>query len=214
MNWLAGLLAGMLLGWIFLPTPMAVCGIYQSSAMPAWVQAVGSVLAIGVAAVIPWWQEKIRKKEEGKQLSIAVLRLRSNLEVLGRAATDNAALLRGFNWEDCLPKDVHELMHNVYLWEIRPVDAYIDRMHGLETKIQDPILELLQEHDQYGIDRDSVQEAGEHMKAAVLESCRTTLITRLERIGQLAFKAASAIRVVSEEKQSRAIRARNAGGRP
>ena len=52
--WVAGLVAGLLIGWLFFPTPVAVCGMYQSESMPAWVQAVGSVVAILVAAGIPW----------------------------------------------------------------------------------------------------------------------------------------------------------------
>lgn len=206
---LAWLFAGLLIGWVFLPTPMWVCGIYNSSAMPAWVQAVGSVVAIIVAAAIPWWQERIKQREEGKQLSIATLRLRSNLEVLGKAASDQAAAMRGFDAKSATHATATMLLYGTGLTEAGVVTSHLENVHHFEDRIQGPILSLLEEYDQYNTEHGRIYYTDDANRVAQLEISRPGLITRLERISQLSFKASNAIRLVDEERKYPDIRARN-----
>jgi len=206
---LASLIAGLLIGWLFLPTPMWVCGIYNSDATPAWVQAIGSVLAIIVAAAIPWWQERIKRKEEGKQLSIATLRLRSNLEVLAKAAMDRAATMRGFDVETATPSNVTRLIQGSHLHEANNVTSHVENVHHFEERIQRPILGLLEEYDQYTTEHGRLYDTDDAGRVEQFRISRSGMIIRLERITQLSFNASNAIRLVDEERKYPDIRARN-----
>lgn len=211
--WIAGLLAGLLLGWIFLPMPMGVCGIYNANAAPAWVQAIGSVAAILVATGIPWWQARTKGKEAARQLSVATLRLRSNLEALGKAALDRAASLRGTH-ALLLTNTVADLLRSITLAEADKVIAHVNNVHHFQQRIQEPILSLLEEYDQYTTEHERLQGISGSEKTAQFEISRSGLITRLERISKLSFDASNAIRLVDEEQTYPDIRARNLGGRP
>lgn len=214
MNWFSGLIAGLFIGWVFLPTPLGVCGLYNSNAAPAWVQAVGSVLAIFVAAGIPWWQERIRRKEENKQLSIATLRLRSNLEVLGKAATDRAASYRLFDTETATPETIFWLLQSSNLFEAGNVTSHIEKVHHFEERIQKPILALLEELDQYNTEHGRLYDVEDSRKVEQMRISKSALINRLEIVANLSFKASTAIRLVDEENRYPDLRARNLGGRP
>lgn len=207
--WLAGLLAGLLVGWLFLPTPLWVCGAYSSASTPAWVQAVGSVLAILVAAAIPWWQERTKRTEEGKQLSIATLRLRSNLEVLGKAAMDRAAKLRRFRSEGHVAAEISQVLAGCYLPEAQVVTSHVENVHHFESRIQGPILSLLEEHDQYMVEHGRLHDTEDAYKQDDFGVSQTALVTRLDQISMLAFKASNAIRLVDEERKYPDLRRRN-----
>lgn len=211
--WFAGLVAGLLIGWLFLPTPPATCGAYQAESMPAWVQAIGSVAAIFVAAGIPFWRQRREKNEEGKRLSIATLRLRSRLEALGRAAGERAAELREFKVEGSTPDQVSQLIHQMSLQEIRPIEDYIDRVHHLDDRIQKPVLSLMKQHDQFDVDLGRIYGTREQGRVAELLRCHTTMIDRIEEVGLLAFTASNAIQLIEEEKRFPDLKARNFGGR-
>lgn len=206
---LTWLFAGLLIGWIFLPMPMWVCGIYNSDATPAWVQAIGSVLAIFVAAAIPWWQERMKRSQEGKQLSIATLRLRSNLEVLGKAAMDRAATMRGFSVDAATPSTISGLLASTNLYEANVVTSHVANVHHFEDRIQRPILQLLEEYDQYSTEHGRLHDTNDTEKVAQMKIARSGLIIRLERISGLSFKASNAIRLVDEERKYPDIRTRN-----
>lgn len=205
----AGLFVGLLIGWIFLPTPTWVCGTYNSNALPAWVQAIGSVAAILVAAWIPWWQERIKRKEEGRQLSIATLRLRSNLEVLGKVASDRAATMRTFRVEAATPSAIGRLLSGTNLTEARVVTSHVENVHHFEGRIQRPILQLLEEYDQYMAEHGRLYDTDDAEKIQQLTISKAGLITRLEQISQLSFSASNAIRVVDEEQRFPDLRVRN-----
>lgn len=201
--------AGVLAGWLLLPTPLAVCGFYNSESAPAWVQAVGSIAAILVAAGIPAWQEWRKETDEGKRLSIATLRLRSNLEALGAAAVDRAGKIRRTKTDEISPSGVADLIHYISLWEINPVQQRIDQIHDLDPKITDPILSLLEEYDQFLLVQERVRSAEPSNAIPELRACGGSLLLRLEKIGQLAFKASNAIRLIDEEQKYPDLRERN-----
>ena len=195
-------------GWLLLPTPLWVCGLYRSDAAPAWVQAIGSIAAILVAAGIPAWQEWRKDTDDEKRLSIATLRLRSNLEALGAATGEKAAKIRSSKI-DAPFKVLSDMVFQITLWEISPVEQRIDQIHDLDPKVTKPILALLEEYDQYLLVHERVRTADAETIHTELQKCGGALIGRLERIGQLAFSASTAIRLIDEEQRYPDIRERN-----
>lgn len=214
MRTLLTLFVGLVLGWLFLPMPPLMCGAFRSDAAPAWVQAIGSVAAIFIAAGIPMWQERLRDRERRKRLSISTLRLRSNLEALGASATAHAATLRGFDSSRLTPDGIEEVLFRTILWEAPQVESRIDQIHDLDRRIVAPILGFLAEYDQHNIERERVRLASKDEIVALFNLHRNALIGRMEKIGELAFKASMAIRTIDEESRYPDIKARNLGGRP
>lgn len=206
---LLSLLLGIVSGWLFLPPPKFIYGILNSSAMPAWVQAIGSVAAIFVAAAIPWWQEKVKRRIERQQLSIATLRLRSNLEVLGKAACDRAAAIRGFNIEAATPSTVARLLDGAHLYEASVVSLHVEKVHQFDDRIQRPILRLLEEYDQYMTEHGRIHDLEDAIKVEQFRGVRESLVIRLESISQSSFLASNAIRLTDEERRYPDIRNRN-----
>jgi hypothetical protein len=206
-DWLLGLFTGLLIGWIFLPTPLGICGIYQSASAPAWVQAIGSVVAILVAAAIPIWQARAASKEQGRRLSIATLRLRSNLEALARTTGERFDRVRNFE-SDSSANEIENLMFNLNPWEVASVELQIDKIHHLDERIQKPILDLLQENDQYVIDVERIRTSPTKTRVEEFKLLKPTLVARLESVMRRSFNAANAIRKVEEEAKYPDIRKR------
>lgn len=208
--WFAGLVLGLLVGWLFLPTPIAICGVWSSQAMPAWVQAIGSIVAILVAAGIPWWQERIKRREARLQLSIATLRLRSQLEMLGAAALDRSLKLRALNvWDSPL----RNVVNNLTVFESRPVLEHVENVHHFEPRIQEPILRLCEQLDQFDMEQGRLHNCADADIYDEFNKAHSGLITMLQSISTAAFAAATAIRLVDEEKKYPDLRAQNLGNR-
>ena len=142
------------------------------------------------------------------------MRLRSNLEALGRAAGERAETLRHFDVQSATPSTVAHLMNQLSISEVRQVENYIDRVHHLEERIQKPLLELMAEYDQYDVDVVRIYGASDSERVAELRRCGQSLISRIDNVGALAFRAAMAIRLVGEERRYPDLKARNLGGRP
>lgn len=201
--------AGLLAGWLLLPRAFEICGVYSSAAAPAWVQAIGSVAAIFIAAGIPAFQERKRAEELRKRLSISTVRLRSNLEALGASVIERAALVRGFKVTGASTRDIDALMNRLNVWEMNPISNSVDDIHDLDKKITKPIIDLLEEYDQYLIVHERVRSATSNDKHDQMRAAGSSLILRLERIGELAFKASTAIRLIDEESRYPDLKARN-----
>lgn len=194
------LLAGVMLGWLLLPTPLAVCGMYSSAAAPAWVQAIGSILAIVVAALIPWWQERSKKSNEDKQLSIATLRLRSNLDALSKAAKDRAGKIEKFKAMEATASVVTRLLQNTYLTEANSLISYVDTVHHLEPEIQGHILGLLEEFDQYVTEHSRVLDSEDNQKLSLMAESQPSQVNRLRKIAKYADDAAAVIRKLADKR--------------
>lgn len=198
----AWLFTGVMLGWLLLPTPLAVCGMYSSAAAPAWVQAIGSILAIVVAALIPLWQERSKRSNEDKQLSIATLRLRSNLDALSKAAKDRAEKIEKFKVMESTASVVTRLLQNTYLTEASSIVSYVDTVHHMEPEIQGHILGLLEEFDQYVTEHSRVYDSEENQKLSLMEGCQAGQVTRLKRIAKYADDAAAMIRKLADKRKA------------
>lgn len=188
-------LAGIAIGWLFLPTPLWVCGLYSDQALPAWVQAVGSVLAIIAATLIAYAQHRTRRVEEAetKKRRAGVVRqlLICDLESMLLTSNQLAAHYRlaGQNqtedsWSD---PDIEEALHQGILYD--GFRGFDDDLDLLDPHVVDNTLEVIRKASQYRTLHLKAQTGSAAVRRRRFLESVSLLIQLLEDIGSAAGRA-------------------------
>lgn len=122
---------------------------------------------------------------------------------------DRAAKIKRTRTDGIKPQAVADLAHYISLWEIHPVEQRIDQIHDLDPKITGPILNLLEEYDQFLLVQERLRTTEPSNAVDELRACGGTLLLRLQKIEKLAFTASNAIRLIDEEQKYPDLRERN-----
>jgi hypothetical protein len=146
-------LVGVGIGWIFLPTPLWICGVYANQSMPAWVQAVGSVLAIVAAIFAAGWQQHLAHKAEraatARRMIVTQARLYSALTTLGTAAQRLQVKWARAAERPQAIDGLNELIGDTNLWSDGNVKSHTDMLHEFDEPTCKVIMKTLAKCDQY-----------------------------------------------------------------
>jgi hypothetical protein len=199
-------LVGLSLGWAFLPTPLTVCGWYNDALAPAWVQGVGSVLAIFVAIGIAWRQYN----EQQRQATLA--RERDKAEIAQRWITDRRLFIDRLRNLGTQVNHIGSLHFNAIrnpaavlgyvlngssltgAYGIKEMDPHL---HFFPEVARTIAIQLLQKIDQY-VELHSRLYGTDEAIAKYYSMWGGALYTLTEEIGQLAFSTANALELESE----------------
>lgn len=201
------LIAGLALGWALLPTPLDVCGFYQSQSAPAWVQAVGSVVAILATAGVAWWQLREQRRQAradvSQRMRVVHQRLSSELEVVAQDAKETLAGLEkiGTNPSET---QIDEAIRSLHLYSISSVSRHEEHFHELPEGLLKLITDLLAESDQLATQYASLYDLGSPERYVAYSSECPTIEARLKSIEQHARDGArNTLGLMAREKTTR-----------
>lgn len=193
--------AGIAIGWLFLPMPLTICGSYSSVAAPAWVQAVGSILAIAATALVAAWQlrhQRLQAERAVKQrMRVTHQRLASGLSATIRVSTDTAAVLRGLR-TGASESDINNAIdRTLNFFSLSFLN--LDELHELPEDVTKPITDLLAEHDQFDVELRAIYNMQERARIENFPLSRESFITHIESMEQYASIASLRLLAILEK---------------